>query len=273
MRRLAYLFIAILFLTANVFAYESIDLLNKFNLASYFDDYLGFVYESHGCLHFTPSDIYLLAKTIPPGTELNILKYNYPFISDKSVPFFADIATNDLKYFDRTKTVINVYPSQGILEIKVDNKPYAYVKTLAGPEYDFLMPYEIKKGQPIKWDFMLSGPTDPGKYYVLRSTNHYISNAYYQNTVVPFGAWIVKKNGKWLFEKNGKWYQLPQNILMILTGLMKNKFIIIMILAPTPGATLAMILANMFCFGQKMARIIIRKWVMLPENYIMSKLF
>ena len=213
MRRLAYLFIAILFLTANVFAYESIDLLNKFNLASYFDDYLGFVYESHGCLHFTPSDIYLLAKTIPPGTELNILKYNYPFISDKSVPFFADIATNDLKYFDRTKTVINVYPSQGILEIKVDNKPYAYVKTLAGPEYDFLMPYEIKKGQPIKWDFMLSGPTDPGKYYVLRSTNHYISNAYYQNTVVPFGAWIVKKNGKWLFEKNGKWYQLPQNII------------------------------------------------------------
>ena len=54
--------------------YESLDTLNSTNWAGYFDDILGYLYDSHGCLHFSQTDIYLLYKTIPPGIPLTVKK-------------------------------------------------------------------------------------------------------------------------------------------------------------------------------------------------------
>src|SRR4030042_1967535 len=54
---------------------EAVDYLNSMNWAKLFEDHLGDLYNSHGCLHFTPSNIYLLTKTIAPGTPLTIKGY------------------------------------------------------------------------------------------------------------------------------------------------------------------------------------------------------
>ncbi|MFC1540421.1 hypothetical protein ACFL4J_00095 [Candidatus Margulisiibacteriota bacterium] len=203
-------------------AYESLKLINATNWVSYFDDLLGYRYDSHGCLHFSPADIYLLYKTIPPGIPLTVKKYqlkqNEPPFPVAKVPYLADM-TNSLQDIDKHRrmfkaypTELVVYPSLDRLFILVNGYPYAKIMALAGLPEDYLMAYGVKKGQPITWDFMRSTPTDPGTYKVLRVTDHYLSSAYYKNTVVPFGAWIRQVKGVWSYQKDGKWHKLPKHI-------------------------------------------------------------
>jgi hypothetical protein len=207
--------------------YESLKLINSKDWAKYFDELLGYPYDSHGCLHFTPTDIYLLAKTVPQGIPLRIKKYKLVgndrrWTMDEGrekIPYLIDLtkSTQDIQkhalMFKTYRTEIIFYPSLNKLFIMVNGSPYAQVKALAGLPHNMLMAFDVKKGRPIEWDFMLSTPTDPGEYKILRSTSHYISNAYYKNTIVPFGAWMMKKNGVWSYQKNGKWYKLPKHIV------------------------------------------------------------
>ncbi|MEE8638058.1 MAG: L,D-transpeptidase, partial [Candidatus Margulisiibacteriota bacterium] len=223
-----FLFILICFLLSSSVClaeegYESLKTINSFNWVKWFDQTLGFIYDSHGCLHFSPADIFLLYKTLPAGIPLKIKKYqlkkNEPPFSVEKVPYLsektdssADIEKHRL-IFKNYKTEILIYPSLDLLFILVNGYPYAKVCALAGPPYEYLMAYEVQKGKPVQWDFMLTAPTDPGKYKVLRLTDHYLSSSYYQNTIVPFGAWIRLIDGKWLYQKKGKWYKLPNHIL------------------------------------------------------------
>jgi len=203
-------------------AYQSIKTMNSTSWVDYFEDFLGYIYDSHGCLHFTPSDIYLIYRTIPAGIPLSVKKYklkeNEPPFPMEKVPYLKDriSSPSDIEKqaltFRNYKTEIEVYPSLDLLLIKVNGYPYAKIKALAGLPYEYLMAYSVKKGEPIEWDPMLWTPTDPGKYKVLRVTDHYLSSAYYQNTIVPFGAWIRKIDGKWVYQKNGKWYALPAHV-------------------------------------------------------------
>ncbi|OGC05975.1 hypothetical protein A2230_08660 [candidate division WOR-1 bacterium RIFOXYA2_FULL_36_21] len=225
MRRIFISFLFILFFAIASYSqtYESISLINQTNFAQKFNDYLGYVYDSHGCLHFTPADIYLLTQTIPNGIELKIKDYKikkeeYPDYLE-SIPYLVDITkdSDDIKkhkqLFNSSTTEVVVYPSLSKLVIKVNGIPYAKIDTLAGPEDEMLIAFDVVKEGLIEWDLMLTTPTDPGIYTILRSTDHYISSAYYQNTIVPFGAWILKKNGVWSFKENNKWYKLPQNVI------------------------------------------------------------
>ncbi len=203
-------------------SYDSLKIVNGTNWVKYFDDLLGYRYDSHGCLHFTPADIYLLYKTIPAGIPLTVksykLKENEPPFDAAKVPYFVDkIKTDkDIKtqaaMFKNYKTELIFYPSLNMLFIMVNDGAYAKVSALSGVPYNFLMAYDVQKGKDISWDFMLSTPTDPGNYQVLRLTDHYLSSAYYKNTIVPFGAWIKKVKGIWSYQKGSKWYRLPDHV-------------------------------------------------------------
>ncbi|KPJ66885.1 hypothetical protein AMJ44_07745, partial [candidate division WOR-1 bacterium DG_54_3] len=74
--------------------YESLKTINSFSWAKWFDQTLGFIYDSHGCLHFSPSDVFLLYKTIPAGIPLKIKKYqlkkNEPPFPIEKVPYLID---------------------------------------------------------------------------------------------------------------------------------------------------------------------------------------
>ena len=202
--------------------YESVNLINSTNWVKWFDDALGYRYDSHGCLHFTPADMYLVYKTIPAGTPIEIKKYKLeeddpPYLLEK-VPFLADKITAEAEIgrqaliFRNYKTGIVVYPSLNVIVIMVNDSPYAKVNALSGPPEEYQMAFDVENGKPVQWDFMLTTPTDPGEYTVLRMTDHYISSAYYQNTIVPFGAWIEPVNGVWSYEENDKWLKLPDNV-------------------------------------------------------------
>ncbi|MFA5839885.1 MAG: L,D-transpeptidase [Candidatus Margulisiibacteriota bacterium] len=219
------LFVCFFFMTGGAFAvtFESLSIINGSNFASYFNNDLGFLYDSHGCLHFTPADIYLLTKTIPIGTPLKISKYSAKEsdlgFTVATIRSFADITNSpaDIEkhalVFKNGKTELVVYPSLGRLFILVNSVPYAQVKTLAGPSQDVLFAFDLVKGGKVNWDFALATPTDSGNFTILGSTNHYISPTYYASTIIPFGAWIVRNNGKYIYQEDKSWYELPSNIV------------------------------------------------------------
>lgn len=214
--------------------YPGLNSLNEFNWANYVNDLLGYVYDSHGCLHFYPSDAYLIYKTIPSGIALKVNSYRVMeqalSFSISKLDFLSDMikAPADLdkqaKIFRSYPTRIEVYPSLSLMVIFVNNNAYAKVKALAGQKQEYLMAFSVTKDQPIEWDFWNSTPTDPGNYTVLRTTDHYISSAYYKNTIVPFGAWIRKIDNNWFFQEKNKWYKLPANIAadLISSDVQKN---------------------------------------------------
>lgn len=203
--------------------FESLNLINQRNWADYFNDYMGDLYFSHGCLHLSPADIYLLTQTIKPQTLIEIKPYK---LKPEDITFdlgkistFSNLIKNeaDLAYykslFNALNTKILVYPSLNYLVIFSNLQPLAKIKIQAGPPEDFLMAFDVVKGQEIEWDFSLATPTDAGVFRVLKSTDHYISSAYYKNTIIPFGAWLVKKQGLWLFEEKGQWFRVPSHVI------------------------------------------------------------
>ena len=201
--------------------YESISRINSTNFAKYFCDLLGYLYDSHGCLHFTPSDIYLLAKTIPPGTPLTIKPYGsgeLPEGYDKAQVFNESTnSEQDIKYyadiFKNYKTRLVVFPSAGRLFILINDAPYLQVMTRPGPPANYRMVYRLENNGPIEWDLTLNTPTDAGDYTILRGITHYLSNLYRLNTIVPFGAMMAKRGGHWKFQENNQWHPLPQHII------------------------------------------------------------
>jgi len=200
-------------------AFEGIELVNAINWPRYFNEMLGYQYESRGNIHFYPSDIYLLYKTIPAKTLFTIEKYRseLPYPLDR-VPYFSEI-TNSEEDIDRhaglfknSTTELMLYPALNILIIKVNGSPYAKIAVRAGTPYDYLPALEVEKDKPVVWDFTLAEPTQPGSYEVLAITNRYLSGSYYKDTVVPFGAWMRKIGGVWCYQDNGWWYTLPAYI-------------------------------------------------------------
>src|SRR3989339_945265 len=179
-------FVLLLFLAGSLAAAEpqSVKLINSTNWNKWIDQTIGYLYESHGCLHFTPTDIYLLAQTVPAGIPLTVKKYKLketePDFDPDQVPYLAELTASpqDIKKhaltFKTDVTSIVVYPSLGWLVIMVKGVPYAKLQTLAGPPEDILM----------QGDFMLTTPTDSGEYKILRTTDHYVNANYYQNTIV-----------------------------------------------------------------------------------------
>jgi hypothetical protein len=199
--------------------YESLSIINARNWAAYIGDRLGYLYDSHGCLHFTPSDIYLLTRTIPKGVPLKIWGYGQKTLPEgyAAAPYFHDLvnSSSDVgRYsvmFGQSQTRLAVYPGLGRLFILVNDSPFAQVKTRAGPEQFYLQENMVAK-QAISSDFTINTPTDAGDYMILRSTAHYVSPTYYDITVVPFGARIEKQGASWVFQDGKKWYQLPRVI-------------------------------------------------------------
>jgi len=198
--------------------YESLGVINTKNWADYISNHLGFLYDSHGCLHFTPSDIYLLVKTVPKGAKLTIKKYGAIEVPAgyRSVPYFRIQVSTEAdvkKYaetFRRGETRLVVYPGLGQLFILVDDKPLVKVKTMPGPSENYRLVFAANNKNGISWDSSLSTPTDAGNYSILGSTAHYLSNTYRDITIVPWGGWLLKQKGHWVFQDdNNKWYQAP----------------------------------------------------------------
>lgn len=200
--------------------YKSLDTINSSNLAVIFEKYIGYLYDSHGCLHLTPSDIYLLTETVSKGTPLEIRDYSgaKPEFDLAKVPFFNSsvMSQDDIegfrKFFGSNKTKLIAYPSWNRLLITVNGKPSVQTRMLAGPQNNLRRPMYIENGGRIIWDPITAGPTDSGTYSVFAPVKDYISATYRENTLIPFGGEIQKEGRYWYYKRGGKRYRVPQNV-------------------------------------------------------------
>ena len=223
MKKLSLLVALLLFcVSAQAQVFDSLTLINSANWARFFNDMLGYQYESRGNVHFYPSDIYLLYRTIAPGTVLKIKPYKLeagdPPFQVSRIPYFADITNSEddiqkhLGVFKSAYTEMVLYPSLNLLFIYSGGGPYAKLAVQCGEPSEYLAALEVKPGQPTKWDFTLARPTEPGSFEIYGITSRYVSGSYYKDTVIPFGAWLRKVNGVWCYQENDWWYRLPDYI-------------------------------------------------------------
>ncbi|MFA5113889.1 MAG: L,D-transpeptidase [Candidatus Margulisiibacteriota bacterium] len=191
--------------------FESLRLINAANWGKLFNEMLGAIAPSKGDLHFAPVDAYLLYRILPVGLPLTVKPYHLagadPSFRPEAIPFLADItlAETDIEKHQKRlgqNASAAVYPSLGRLFLLADGAPYAQVRVAAGPVEDFLLPN----------DPFLNKQTPAGWYKLSARTNHYLSGAFYEESVVPFGAWLQPVNGTWSYQEGGAWFRLPGRI-------------------------------------------------------------
>ncbi len=199
---------------------DSLNILNGFNFAKYFSNYLGGGYDSHGSLQFSPSDIYLLKNTIPKDAMLTIAEYGEVDLDKElnDLPILNSVVSSQEDVLSIAKTLqqgqveLVVYPTIGKLFIYLDGNPTYQVNTLAGFPEKYRQAFNVQKGKPISWDPILSSPTEPGDFKILISVDHYQNEINNDNTVVPFGSILNKVNGNWQFIDGDKIFLLPNSI-------------------------------------------------------------
>lgn len=204
---------------ATMFKINSVDALNNYNFGVLLNDMLGFLYKSHGCLHVSPRNIYLLSHLLPIEAELEIKSYNEKFDEAqlKTIPSLADMVNfgDDLlvlaqKFTDPKKVRIKVYPASQAWIIYIEDKPFAKLELEAGPQNKInLLQSRDKNGKPI-FAKDIAYPSQPGRYYILKKLDNYVSNLYHDTTIIPQGAIIKLFGDKWFFQDaKGSWEVLP----------------------------------------------------------------
>jgi hypothetical protein len=111
-----------------------------------------------------------------------------------------------------------VYPFTGAWIVYIKDKPFAKLTVRGGPQTKmYLVQGRDKKGKPIFEDH-LAYPTSPGTYYVFKKVKDYLSNIYYDTTVIPMGGIIKKEKDKWIFQnKKGQWKSIPKALQLDLS--------------------------------------------------------
>ncbi len=203
--------------------FYSIKALNDYNFGRLLNDILGNLYKSHGCMHVSPRNIYFLYKILPLKAQVKIHGYDEKITEEqvKDVPYLADMVNfdDDLLAIREKLSVsgevkISVYPQSGLWLIYLKEKPFAKLEVLGGPQAPmYLVQGRDEKGKPIFEDH-LAYPTSSGNYYIFKKLTDYVSNIYYDTTVVSMGGAIKKENDEWVFQnKNNKWKPLPAKVL------------------------------------------------------------
>lgn len=204
---------------AAMFKINSVDALNNYNFGVLLNDMLGFLYKSHGCLHVSPRNIYLLSHLLPLDAELEIKSYTEKFDEAqlKTIPSLADMVNFDddllvlaQKFTDPKKVKIKVFPASQAWIIYIEDKLFAKLALEAGPQNKInLLQSRDKNGKPV-FAKDIAYPSQPGRYYILQKLDNYISNLYYDTTIIPQGSIIKLFGDKWFFQDaKGSWEALP----------------------------------------------------------------
>lgn len=201
---------------------ESIDAFNSYNFCLLANRMLGDLYKSHGCLHVSPINVYLLNTLLPIGSSLEIKDYNAKIDMAKAKDFpklieYIDYNSDlrDLKKSFASKSDVRtvVYPGQSAYVIYLQGEPFAGLSVQAGPQDKFYMyQYRDDLGYPV-FDKNLAFPTPAGKFFIFRKYVNYVSSAYKDQTTIPMSAEIRKIKGKWMFEDGrDNWKSVPASV-------------------------------------------------------------
>ncbi|MEK7375775.1 MAG: L,D-transpeptidase [Candidatus Margulisiibacteriota bacterium] len=226
----------LLLFTGHVFAgdaYESLKLINSSNWGVFWNGMFTLLPESRGGLNLSPVDAYLLYRVIPAGIPIKIKPYkieknDLSFMTDK-VPFLAQITATQsdiekhIKIITYQTSEVVVYPSLHRLFILVNAVPYAQAALNAGGREEYLPVISVRSDGMVRWSSVLALPLKAGDYKTLNPSSQYLSGTYYNETVIPFGAWLVKSDGAWTYQIEGNWFKAPDFIASDLALPSKNR--------------------------------------------------
>lgn len=215
------IFFLILF-QQNTFANDNnlIKALNSYNINKIEQTFLGYQYDSHGCFHFYPRDIYVLYRIIPKGSLfiINNYKKNAP-IKYKRLPLLASkiSSTRDIKYYQNLFTNKNfeakAFPKDDLWVIFHNKKPLFKIKTIGGPKKNYYLSFGADTNKKITFEKSLAHQTTPGTYYFWGGDKDFYTPYYNDTTLLPIGSKISQQyNGSYVYEKKGKTYPLPKSI-------------------------------------------------------------
>ena len=195
--------------------------INRYNFGVLLNQILGNLYKSHGCLHLSPRDAYLVYSSIPVGSRINIFNYNkLPNLETlEALPYLADLVdfkedlTSVASTLASSITTIEVFPLTGDWIIHEKSGPFAKLSIKGGPKEKMHMVERWDEfGNPI-FSPNLAYPTSSGTFYIFKKVESYQSKLYKDTTSIPMGAVIKKKGDYWIFEDlNGNWKRVPEAI-------------------------------------------------------------
>lgn len=201
--------------------YTSLGLIDATDWAAYYDNMAGYLYEEPGCVTLSPHDNYLLYKTVPEGTSLEVKRSKE---EEKSVGHNLDLlptlaslfkTEEDIsRYaasFQTTPPELAAYPMLGKGVILQNGAPLAQFPIEAGISQEYVLPRQI--GEAIEWESKLILPVAAGQYKLSGRTEHYPSAAAPVASLVPFGAWLVARPEGWKYEYYGRWFNAPESIV------------------------------------------------------------
>ena len=199
----------------------SVTALNNYNFGVLLNQMLGDLYKSHGCLHISPINVYLMNNILPVGARLTIKPYTEkadPALSAlpplaSLVKFDDDIAKMAKKFSTPAEVEVVVYPGSNLFVIYLKKQAFAIMKTETGFQAKVnLLKGRDATGKPL-FENNIAYPTPDGNYTILKKLINYVSNIYYKTTIVPQGAQMRKEGDKWLFfNEKGKWTGVPDVI-------------------------------------------------------------
>lgn len=199
--------------------YESISILNNTNFVRFINNsYFTSLKKSNGDIHFTPIDIYLLAKVLQEGVTVEVMAdYTIPKYSLETLEVFSDIVDFDnIKSYERifreNDVKIEIYPAINKAVVLVNDSPYVQLKVSTGPTKEFSRILRILKDDEIYFNDLQSFPTTSNRYETLEIIQDYISNSNPSTTIIPFGTVITHEDRIWKYEYKGKTFSLPEEI-------------------------------------------------------------
>jgi len=219
MKIIKYLILSFFF-TTTCFSSDFLTLINEMNFPNISQEILGHPYDSHGCFHFYPADIYILYSIVPDLAELQVKDYtSTPDVAVSELPWAIEVIkkTADIKYYKEllnnpSNASVVAYPGSEVWIIYNKKVPLFRMKALPGPSKAYYLSYTNPTSSEYTFDPSLSEATTPGKYYIFGRSDDFFTTSYRYTTIVPMWAKIQKTSGGYVYYRKNKAYPVPEII-------------------------------------------------------------
>ncbi|MCX5749941.1 MAG: hypothetical protein NTZ10_06860 [Candidatus Saganbacteria bacterium] len=191
--------------------------LNNYNFHILFNNMLGYLYKSHGCMHLSPYNSWMLYKLLPVGSRITIKPYpqkidngifsSTPYLVEL-IQYESDVEDIAKKLSEKNACTVELYPGSEILLIRYKGSPFGKMYFVPGPENKmYPMQGRDEKGLPY-FDDNQAYPTTTGTFYVFKKVIDYHSPTYRDTTEIPMGSLIIFKDGEYVY-RNPKGVFIP----------------------------------------------------------------
>ncbi|MFA5839408.1 MAG: hypothetical protein WC890_01975 [Candidatus Margulisiibacteriota bacterium] len=186
--------------------------LQSYDYPGLFNELLGHLYFSHGCIHMSPSDTSALALIAPEGLIRDVKPVtegldaatasalaSTPQLS--AVIFEKGLDAVATEWSQAQEVVLEIYTKADVSKIivRVDGQMYAQINISGGPPMEYYVPIGSDSRGIPQYDTALAGRSNAGRFSLMYVTDHYRSQTYAFTTAIPQGAELLRTGSGWVW--------------------------------------------------------------------------